>query len=177
MRLNENRLPVRKRIRLPLDQYDNTHVFSITISTHERYEWFARYAGLSEALVGIIRETARERRAGLFAWCVMPEHLHLALRDSNIRDFVRLIKGRCTPIARRYDRTRRLWQRSFHDRGVRREESLISVARYVLNNPVRAGLVADAAAYPWSGSDAWPQWRLDDWSKIEVEVTNLFGEE
>lgn len=40
-----------------------------------------------------------------------------------------------------------LWQAGYHDRALRREEDLRSVARYVVANPVRAGLVSRVGEY------------------------------
>jgi REP element-mobilizing transposase RayT len=45
-----------------------------------------------------------------------------------------------------------LWQTGFHDRVLREEDDTRAVVRYLLNNPVRAGLVQNAADYGWSGS-------------------------
>jgi REP element-mobilizing transposase RayT len=42
----------------------------------------------------------------------------------------------------------RVWQRGFHDHAVRKDESLEDIARYVVLNPVRAGLVGSVGAYP-----------------------------
>jgi len=93
------------------------------------------------------------------AWVVMPDHVHLLVQDPDLVEFVRLLKGRMTPPARRYEQGRRLWQRSFHDHGLRRDESLERVALYIFENPVRSGLVGNAEDYPWSGSNVWPDWR------------------
>ncbi|MFB6261862.1 MAG: transposase, partial [Thiohalorhabdaceae bacterium] len=41
-----------------------------------------------------------------------------------------------------------VWQPGFHDRAIRREEDLEAVARYVVANPLRAGLVDRIADYP-----------------------------
>ena len=41
-----------------------------------------------------------------------------------------------------------LWQKGFHDRAVRKEEDLAAIARYIVYNPVRAGLVHKVGAYP-----------------------------
>jgi len=41
-----------------------------------------------------------------------------------------------------------IWQAGFHDRALRREEDLPSVARYVVANPLRAGLVTRVGLYP-----------------------------
>ena len=89
----------------------------------------------------------------------MPDHLHLLTQDADIVEFARLLKGRATPVARRHEYRRRLWQRSFFDHGLRRDESLGRVAQYIFENPVRARLVETPAAYRWSGSHVWPHWR------------------
>jgi hypothetical protein len=44
------------------------------------------------------------------------------------------------------------WQRSFWDHFVRDDEDLTQVIEYVLANPVRAGIVADPADYPYAGT-------------------------
>ena len=162
----QNRRPQRKRIRLPSETYRQGHVFSLTIATHDRYMWFERHEELAQVVQETIIATAAERGSLLFAWCIMPEHLHTLVQDDDAVDFVRLIKGRSVPAARRCERSRKLWQRSFFDHGLRREESFEHAARYILENPVRAGLVEHAADYRWSGSSVWPQWREHDWATI-----------
>ncbi len=44
-----------------------------------------------------------------------------------------------------------LWQRGFYDRIARSDEDLVAACEYVLNNPVRAGLVAEAGEWPYCG--------------------------
>ena len=46
----------------------------------------------------------------------------------------------------------KLWQKGFYDRVLRSNDNSLSFARYVVENPVRAGLVADMRDYPFSGS-------------------------
>jgi REP element-mobilizing transposase RayT len=41
-----------------------------------------------------------------------------------------------------------MWQHGFHDQALRREEDLAAMARYVVRNPVRAGLVKKTGDYP-----------------------------
>ena len=139
--------------------YREGHVFFVTISTFKRHPWFRVYPGLSEAFVEILRQTVDERGTQLFAWCLMPEHVHLLAQDPDLVEMVRLLKGRMTPAARRCDRNHRLWQRSFYDHGLRREESVERVALYIFENPVRSELVEHTVDYPWSGSNVWPDWR------------------
>jgi hypothetical protein len=45
-----------------------------------------------------------------------------------------------------------LWQRYGFERVLRNSEQMFVVARYILENPVRAGLVTTIEAYPFRGS-------------------------
>ena len=156
----------RKSIRLSSDAYQHGNAFSITIATFERHPWFGLYAELTGMVPQLLLEIAKERETVLFAWCVMPDHLHLLLQDKDIIGFVRVLKGRLTPEGRRLRLGRVLWQRSFFDHALRKEESLNDVARYIWANPVRAGIVDCASEYEWSGSLVWPNWKeLLDGSK------------
>jgi putative transposase len=159
MNETEARYPVRRRIRLPRASYHDGHCFFITIGTHERYPWFSIHTALGEELVAILKRTVEERHARLFAWCVMPEHIHLLVQDPDVVELVRLLKGRATPFARQFDSQRRLWQRSFHDHGLRQEEDVQQVAMYIFENPVRQKLARSPPLHRWSGSYVWPDWR------------------
>lgn len=98
----------------------------------------------------------------LIVWCFMPDHLHLlaggASERADCRRFVKDFKQRAA-FAFKWRTRQRLWQPSFHDRVLRDDEATEEVARYILANPVRAGLVTDPLSYPFSGSDVY---RLED---------------
>ena len=47
---------------------------------------------------------------------------------------------------------KKLWQPSFHDRVLRDDEAAISVARYIVENPVRGKLVESPRDYAFLGS-------------------------
>jgi hypothetical protein len=48
-----------------------------------------------------------------------------------------------------------LWQEGYYDRVLRESDDSKTVARYLLNNPVRAGLAATPLDFPYLGSDRW----------------------
>ncbi len=149
----------RKRIRLSGDVYHQGYAFSITIATYQRYPWFGLYPEPASMAMELLPEMVKARHAVLFSWCIMPDHLHFLLQDKDVIGFVRVFKGRLTPEARRLEHGWMLWQRSFYDHALRGAESLGDVALYIWENPVRAGIISCASAYPWSGSLAWPNWR------------------
>ena len=90
------------------------------------------------------------------AFVVMPDHFHWLVQlqgGSSLSQAVRLVKGRS---ARCVNRGRlpaeRIWQPSFHDHALRRDEDLEGLANYLIHNPLRAGLVKrlDEYRYWWS---------------------------
>ena len=153
------KLRLRKHPRLPQEIYREGHVFFTTLCTHERYRWFERYPELTRQAVATLQATGHERGAVIYAWSFLPDHVHLLAQDDDLLQFVRVFKGQLTPLARTFETDRRLWQVSFYDHALRKEDSLRRIAGYIWDNPVRAGLVEDPLTYPWSGSQAWPDWK------------------
>jgi len=86
------------------------------------------------------------------AFVVMPDHLHWLFRLTGERNlsscvnFVKSLSAREIRKAQEFDGV--VWQRGFHDRAIRREEDLIHVARYIVSNPLRAGIVDSIRNYP-----------------------------
>ena len=89
--------------------------------------------------------------ATTLAYVVMPDHLHWLLQlhsEQHLSAVVRSVKGRTALEIGRLRGTRGLvWEVGFHDHAVRREEDLQAVARYVVCNPIRAGLVRSVYNY------------------------------
>ncbi|MCY1446959.1 hypothetical protein D9M71_635550 [compost metagenome] len=63
---------------------------------------------------------------------------------------MRRIKSRSAIALRQigFDHTEKIWQKGFHDHALRHDEDLQDVARYIVANPLRAGLVKRAGDYP-----------------------------
>ena len=102
----------------------------------------------------ILRAAADERFA-LIAYCYMPDHLHLLVsgeqENSDCRAFIKRSK-QCSGFYYQKAFGRRLWQRYGYEHVVRGDEAVLSVARYILENPVRAGIAKSVGDYPFAGS-------------------------
>jgi len=102
----------------------------------------------------VVEEFRRAQQAGIaesLAWVVMPDHFHwlVELREGTLGMLVRRVKsGSALAIMRSGHTPLRVWQKGYHDRAVRREEDLQAVARYIVANPLRAGLVKRVGDYP-----------------------------
>jgi len=82
----------------------------------------------------------------------MPDHFHWLMEQgdsSKLSTTVRNVKAHSArKINRSLKRTGPLWQPGFYDRAIRREEDIAAVARYIVANPLRAGLVDRIGDYP-----------------------------
>lgn len=92
------------------------------------------------------------------AFVVMPDHFHwlLVLQSAvSLAEVMRSVKGGSARKIGEYLRKTgsaanrgKFWQDGFHDHALRKEEDLKAVARYVIANPLRAGLVSRIGDYP-----------------------------
>ena len=91
----------------------------------------------------------------------MPDHLHLvtspSMESGSISDLMKAFKSFTTNIGWEYGINGKLWQKSFYDHVVRKDEDLNAICQYILANPVRKGLVTNAEEWKYSGLlDPWP---------------------
>jgi putative transposase len=109
-----------------------------------------------ELFTNLVRRASVARPMCVFAWCLMPNHVHLALRparDGDLGPWMQwLLTSHVRYHQRRYATIGRIWQGRFKAFPIQQDDHLLTVLRYVERNPVRAGLVADAGHWPWSSA-------------------------
>ena len=124
---------------------ESGRIYLITTATVDRRPVFEDFA-CARCVVREMRYLAEQGGVASLAWVVMPDHLHWLLQlgeHTDLSDTIRTLKGRS---ARRLGGP--LWQRAFHDRALREEEDLLAAARYIVANPLRAGLATRIGDYP-----------------------------
>ena len=148
--------PVRKpKPRLGRDAYVCKRSYHVTLTTTERAPFFEH---LDEALSAqrTLVETAAKLRFRLFAYCFMPDHLHVLLQgetdQSDLMRFAQRFK-QVTSFHFKQHAGIPLWQQSFYDRVLRKGDDIAAIARYVLDNPVSEGLAAGSPAYHLRGGE------------------------
>ena len=126
-------------------------IYHVTVCTYRRQPVFACWKS-GRILVHILKDLQQQQVASSLAWVIMPDHFHwlMQLGDSHyLGDALQLCKGRSAKaINQHLGRQGNLWQRGVIDRAIRREEDLVQVARYIVANPLRAGLVNKLGDYP-----------------------------
>ncbi|MGJ7550864.1 REP-associated tyrosine transposase [Pseudomonas alloputida] len=126
-------------------------LYLITTNTRDRVPLFTDFHW-ARTIVHQLRKSDEDMACRSLAWVLMPDHLHwlIELNDVGLSDLMCAFKSRSSCALYRAGADRRqIWQSSFHDRALRREEDVKAVARYIIANPVRAGLVKRAGEYPY----------------------------
>jgi REP element-mobilizing transposase RayT len=125
-------------------------IYILTLVTAGRYPYFARFVD-ARAVIGEMSALHLQGHVDSLAFVAMPDHVHwlCALQRGQLGKVVQLLKSRSARRINGWEYPgRRIWQRGFHDRACRRHENVVAAARYIVMNPVRAGLVADIGDYP-----------------------------
>ena len=96
------------------------------------------------------------QRYQLLAWCVMPNHVHVVLETRGGYSLSHVVQAWKSFTVHAINRLKvsegMVWQADYFDRYVRSDEQLQVLIAYVEQNPVTAGLVVDAAAWPFSSA-------------------------
>ena len=151
-----------KRIRLDPGSYAQLGaICSISIGVKDRQPVFAA-STVAAAAVEVLLAHAGKTGVPIYGYCVMPDHIHLVLGPSSGCDLITFV-GQFKNMAQRAAWSSGVkgtfWQTSFWDHFVRAEEDVERVVQYVLDNPVRRGLVHDWKDYSFSGSLVFPMRR------------------
>ena len=154
----------RKTNRLPRSSYHGRRLYFLTICTHNRERVFTN-SRFVDATLSLLRDECRSHCFGVYAYCFMPDHVHLVLVGekgaAELPMLVRAFKGAVAAVGRAKG-VPKLWQKGFYDHVIRSGEGLDRAAWYVFMNPVRAGFVNEPAEWPYSGS------LMFDWERLET---------
>jgi putative transposase len=165
--LSKERAVARKQAKNKAERYHaDKEYFARYDDWLDRIENTPRWLGQAE-IARIVKEKIHELAEAhyhLFAYCIMPNHVHLLIQSRlgkklpeggttanyPITDALRLLKG---STARKCNlelgRSGAFWTHESYDHFIRDEREFGNVIGYILNNPVKAGLV-----------DGWMDWRF-----------------
>lgn len=170
----DDKIKHRKPIHLKYFDYKGSaFVYFITICTADKQSYFS-----NDKVAKIVADEMEFRRMNkeikLFCYCIMPDHLHIllsltddycrgcstnspigslgerTLQERTLQNWVSAFKRYTTKTVKNLFYINRLWQKNFYDHIVRKEESLIKIAEYIINNPVRKDITPRWEKYPYS---------------------------
>ncbi len=132
-------------------------VYLVTATTASRNPWLARWP----VAVAVARELGGRRLwrdSRVHAWVLMPDHIHVLLtlgQSESLSHLMARMKAVSARAAHAVMASRSpFWTSAFHDHAIRTDEQIVAAARYIIANPVRAGLVD--TLWAWSFWDS--QW-------------------
>lgn len=150
MLVNMNKAPGHRALRAGRTSQPDG-IYLVTFTTHARRPIFHDFP-LARAACATFSNSAARESATLLAWVLMPDHFHGLLRLDGERPLSKVVqhmKSAATKACRHRQPAIVVWARAFHDHALREEEDLRHAARYLVANPIRAGLVERAHDYPF----------------------------
>jgi len=108
------------------------------------------------AFVKLLREAGERTPVRLLAYCLMPNHFHLALwprADGDLSDYMMwLLTAHVRRYHQHYHGSGHVYQGRFRSFPIQEDDHLLTVLRYIERNPLRAGLVQRAQDWVWSSA-------------------------
>jgi REP element-mobilizing transposase RayT len=117
-------------------------------------------AELAHLVMQAVEFRCRKHAYTLYGFCLMPDHLHVLLSPADsgipVETWLQRFKSYTAHEFTRLGGRPPLWQRSANDHVCREIETAQTVLEYIVNNPVRLGLVR-----------GWREWR---WTKVFIDL-------
>ncbi|MBU1076047.1 MAG: transposase [Spirochaetes bacterium] len=134
--------------------YKGHNLYFITINTNQNENYFLDHSHV-EFIKNELKAISNKLFFNIKVFCIMPDHLHFLSEgiseQADLHKFIKLFK-QVTSYCFKQNTGKMLWQLSYYDHILRKEENIKSVMKYILDNPVRKRLVNDWQEYPYSGS-------------------------
>ena len=141
---NNNQYPNQKNLRKGRYSSDN-QIYHITTTTLNRAPIFKDFS-TARLMMHILKKSDELNNTSTLALVIMPDHIHWLFQLHQKQSLSRLIQGIKSISARAHGQP--IWQAGYHDHAIRKDEDIVNIARYIIANPLRAGLVKRVGDYP-----------------------------
>jgi putative transposase len=122
-----------------------SQIYHITTATSNRQPLFSDFH-LARKIMNTIKLSDTLGYTTTLAIVVMPDHLHWLMQlgeKAALQQVIRSMKSQTAKVV-----GKPIWQAGYYDHAIRKDEDIVSVARYIIANPIRAGLVKRVGDYP-----------------------------
>ena len=126
-------------------------IYFITTVVHKRRKVFVNL-NICRNIILQMKRFDDENYIETIAWVIMPDHIHwlFVLKPNNdLGSVLKKFKGRSSRKLNLLLGVKgSFWQHAYYDHALRTDEDIKKVARYIVANPLRAGLVERIEDYP-----------------------------
>ncbi|MEN8257939.1 MAG: transposase [Thermodesulfobacteriota bacterium] len=120
-------------------------IYAITTVTLDRKPVFNDFSA-ARTLIQVLMDHERLKFAQTLCFVVMPDHLHWLMQLGEVKSLGETVQTLKSIISRKIGGP--IFQKGFYDHALRKEEDIKALARYIVANPLRAGLVDNINDYP-----------------------------
>ena len=136
--------PHQKDLRVGRFSKEN-HIYHITTTTLNRTPIFKSLVN-ARLMINILKKSDSLSQTQTLALVVMPDHLHWLFQLNNKLSLPKLLQSIKSVSSHTIGKP--IWQPGYYDHAIRKDEDIVNIARYIIANPIRAGLVKRVGDYP-----------------------------
>ncbi|MHC4198222.1 MAG: REP-associated tyrosine transposase [Planctomycetota bacterium] len=142
-----------RSLRLKSFDYSQPYrAYFLTLCTKDKKTYFSNDR-ICARILSSLKAACGQGGYRLLAYCLMPDHLHILIhgeeKPKDLRTWVRDFKKYTTSTCEDSLTNDKLWQRSYYEHIIRKDEDILKKAEYIVNNPLRKGLVHRRKDYKW----------------------------
>ena len=130
-----------------------TGIYHVIFRGVNRYDIFEEEKDY-EKILDVISDLKKSMEFEIYAFCLMSNHVHIIIKEANMGDISLIMLRMLTRYAgwynRKYERSGILISNRFKSEPVETDEYLLTLARYIHQNPVKAGISTGVDKYKWS---------------------------
>lgn len=127
-------------------RYSHTNqIYHLTFTTKNRTPIFKSFSN-ARVLVKIFKQSDQLEHTVTMAFVIMPDHIHWLMQLASRQSLSNVIKAVKSKASVQLGQP--IWQTGFYDHAIRKDEDIKNIARYIVANPIRAGLVTRVGDYP-----------------------------
>lgn len=120
-------------------------IYHITFTAIDRIPIFNDFVK-ARTLINIFKQSDQLQHTATLAFVIMPDHIHWLMQltgSQSLSNVVKVIKSKAS-----VQLGQPIWQAGYYDHAIRKDEDIQTIARYIVANPIRAGLVNKVGDYP-----------------------------
>ncbi|MDZ4140909.1 MAG: transposase [Methylotenera sp.] len=120
-------------------------IYHVTFTTINRDKIFTDFEK-ARTVINILKQSDQLQHTSTLAFVIMPDHIHWLLQlagSQTLSGVVKMVKSKVTVKL-----GQPAWQTGYYDHALRKDEAIQNIARYIVANPIRAGLVGKVGDYP-----------------------------